>query len=103
MADCKINNAAVKKAVKAIEDIQVKYKKAGTDFCSSFDSAISSMEGASKDALQKLFDDNYRNFVSSEKEGIPAMIGGFSQLLEGNRTNFKDIDSKLAESMSKKK
>ncbi|MEE1305826.1 MAG: hypothetical protein U0K68_11910 [Agathobacter sp.] len=100
MADCKIDNAAVKAAVSDIDGLKTKYKTAGDDFVTDFKAAISTMEGASKDALEKLFTDNYANFVSSEEEGIPAMIAGLSALLEGNRTNFKDADQQIADKIN---
>ena len=89
MADCKIVNANVKTAVTNINTIAGKYKTAGTTFETDFKAAIADMEGDAKDALIELFD----------KSGLPAMIKGLSKLLEGNRSNFESVDSKIAASI----
>ena len=76
MADCKIVNANVKTAVTNINTIAGKYKTAGTTFETDFKAAIADMEGDAKDALI-----------------------GLSKLLEGNRSNFESVDSKIAASI----
>ena len=70
MADCKIVNANVKTAVTNINTIAGKYKTAGTTFETDFKAAIADME-----------------------------IKGLSKLLEGNRSNFESVDSKIAASI----
>ena len=92
MADCKIVNANVKTAVTNINTIAGKYKTAGTTFETDFKAAIADMEGDAKDALIELFDKSYTS-------GLPAMIKGLSKLLEGNRSNFESVDSKIAASI----
>jgi len=99
MADCRIVNASVKATVTNIENIASKFKAAGDTLVSEFANAIADMEGDSKDALVELFNNSYRDFVSSEEEGLPAMIKGLASLLEGNRQNFEDVDAKIAESI----
>ena len=95
MADCKIVNANVKTAVTNINTIAGKYKTAETDF----KAAIADMEGDAKDALIELFDKSYKDFVTDDTSGLPAMIKGLSKLLEGNRSNFESVDSKIAASI----
>lgn len=99
MADCKIVNANVKTAVTNIKTIAGKYKTAGETFETNFKAALTDMEGDSKDALIDLFDKSYKTFVSDDKSGLPAMIEGVATLLEGNRSNFESVDSKIADSI----
>lgn len=99
MADCKIVNQAVLDTVEKIEGLAKEYAQAGTAFETAFKNAISEMEGESKDALVELFDKSYKTFVTSESEGLPAMINGMAKLLESNRENFEKVDSQIAESI----
>ncbi len=99
MADCKIVNKDVKAAITNIKGLATKYKNAGETFETNFKAAIADMEGESKDALIELFDKSYKTFVSDEKKGLPAMIEGVATLLEGNRSNFETVDSKIAASI----
>lgn len=99
MADCKIVNANVKTVVTNINTIAGKYKTAGTTFETDFKAAIADMEGDAKDALIELFDKSYKDFVTDDTSGLPAMIKGLSKLLEGNRSNFESVDSKIAASI----
>lgn len=105
MADCRIVNASVVNAVNAIgganqgqlEGIAKKYETAGTNLMDALDTAISTMEGETKDALKKFFDTDVKKFVV---EDLPAAINGLSVLLETNRSNFEEVDKKIAESIS---
>ncbi len=99
MADCTIKNSALTTAIENIDKLKAKYKTEGDTFVTAFHNAIADMEGDAKDALLELFDKSYKDFVQSEENGIPAMIGGLSSLLEGNRSNFETVDSKIAASI----
>ena len=99
MADCKIVNAKVTETVGKIKEIKGKYKNAGDTFETDFMAAISEMEGETKDALVDLFNKSYKDFVTSEEKGIPGMIKGLGDLLEGNRSNFEKVDSQIASSI----
>lgn len=99
MADCRIVNAAVQNSVSTINTLSGQYKTAGATFVTSFTNAIADMQGDAKDALLELFNTSYKGFVSSEEEGIPAMIKGLGALLEANRKNFEDVDKQIADSI----
>lgn len=99
MADCKIVNENVKTAVDNINTLAGEYAEAGTAFETAFKNALSEMEGDSKDAMIELFDNSYKTFVTSDTEGLPAMIKGMASLLEGNRKNFEDVDDQIAQSI----
>jgi hypothetical protein len=99
MADCKIVNAKVTSTVGKINEIKGKYKTAGETFNTDFTTAISGMEGETKDALLDLFNKSYKDFVTSEEKGLPGMIKGLADLLEGNRSNFEKVDSQIASSI----
>lgn len=99
MADCKIVNENVLTAIKNINTLAGQYADAGREFETAFKSAIADMQGDTKDALIELFDKSYKDFVTSESEGLPAMIIGMATLLEGNRKNFEDVDSQIAQSI----
>lgn len=99
MADCKIVNANVSAAVSSISELAGKYASAGEIFETAFKNAIADMEGDAKDALLELFNKSYKDFVTSKTDGIPGMIQGMSDLLEGNRKNFEDVDSQIAASI----
>lgn len=101
MADCKIVNESVKTSVTNINTLADKYKTAGETFETNFKAALSEMEGDTKDALIELFDKSYKDFVKSDESGLPAMIKGVATLLEGNRSNFESVDSKIADSIRK--
>ena len=97
MADCRIVNAAVQTAASTITTtLSGQYKTAGETFVNSFTNAIADMQGDAKDALMELFNTSYKGFVSSEEEGIPAMIKGLG---EANRKNFEDVDKQIADSI----
>ena len=105
MADCRIVNASVVNAINAItganqgqlEGIALKYKTAGEELMNALETAIAVMEGETKDALKTFFDSDVKQFVV---EDLPSAINGLSVLLEANRTNFVDVDKKIAESIS---
>lgn len=99
MADCKIVKASVETAVENINNYAGEYVNAGTEFESAFKAAIAEMEGDSKDAMVELFDKSYKTFVTSDTEGLPAMIKGLASLLDGNRDNFEKIDDQIAQSI----
>lgn len=105
MADCKIVNDSVKTAIDniggstqgALTGIAKSYKDAGDNFMEALKAAISTMEGETKDALQKFFTTDVQKFVS---EDLPNAINSMSVLLEANRQNFEEVDKKIAESIS---
>lgn len=105
MADCRIVNESVKAAIDniggpmqgALMGIAKSYKDAGITFISSLHSAIAEMEGETKDALWDFFDKKVKPFV---EEDLPNAINSLSVLLEANRSNFEDVDKKIAESIA---
>lgn len=97
MADCRIVNAGVVTAVNNIKEISNSYKTDGQAFIEALTSAISAMEGETKDALQKFFTTDVQKFVT---EDLPNAINGMSELLEANRKNFEDIDLQIANSIA---
>lgn len=99
MADCRIVNAEVEATVTTINDLFGKYKDAGDNFKTAFMDAIKEMEGDAKDAMEELFKESYEEFVTSDENGLPAMIKGLATLLEGNRKNFEDVDKQIADSI----
>lgn len=99
MADCRIVNEKVAAAVEAIQKLAGEYATAGSDFETAFKAAIADMEGDAKDAMIELFDKSYKDFVTSNEAGLPAMINGLASLLEGNRDNFEKVDDQIAQSI----
>ena len=97
MADCRIVNAGVVTAVNNIKEISNSYKTDGQAFIDALTSAISAMEGETKDALQKFFTTDVQKFVT---EDLPNAINGMSELLEANRKNFEDVDLQIANSIA---
>lgn len=97
MADCRIVNEGVAASVKNIEEISKSYRSDGQAFIDALTSAISAMEGETKDALQKFFTTDVQKFVT---EDIPTALQGMSDLLEANRDNFEKVDRQIAESIS---
>lgn len=97
MADCRIVNANVVSAVNNIHDISEAYKTDGQALIDALTSAISSMEGETKDALQKFFTTDVQKFVT---EDLPNAIQSMSELLEANRANFENVDKQIADSIS---
>lgn len=97
MADCRIVNKGVADSVKNIEEISNSYRSDGQAFIDALTSAISAMEGETKDALQKFFTTDVQKFVT---EDIPTALQGMAELLEANRQNFEDVDRQIAESIS---
>ena len=83
--DCMIKNAEVKDAANTIK------------------TTIADMKGESKDALEEFFQNSYVDLVSSEDKGIPAMVKGFGELIDSNRTQFASVDHSIAESIKKSK
>jgi hypothetical protein len=75
------------------------FATAGSTFVTSFNAAIADMKGEAKDALEEFFNTNIRDLVSSEESGIPAMVMGFGDLIETNRSQFASIDHTIAESI----
>lgn len=94
MAGCRIVDAAVVSAVSAIDSALTSYKRSGEALISALNSAISSMEGASKDALKRFIDTTVNDYVVTS---LPNAVDGMSKLLEANRTNFVDVDQQLAD------
>lgn len=97
MADCRIVNEGVAASVKNIEQISNSYRSDGQAFIDALTSAISAMEGETKDALQKFFTTDVQKFVT---EDIPTALQGMAELLEANRDNFEKVDRQIAESIS---
>ena len=95
MADCKIVNEKVANTVSTIQKLATEYAQAGTDFETAFMSAISEMEGDSKDAMVDLFNKSYKDFVTSMESGLPAMINGLASLLEVIVTILKRLMIRL--------
>jgi len=96
MAGCRIVNAGVEAAVQAIEASSTQFKSAGENFISDLNSAISEMEGETKDALKKFIDGDVNDFVA---EGLPDALTGMANLLEQNRTQFVETDFSISESI----
>ena len=96
MAGCRIVNASVESARDEINRLQGEYQTAGTNFVSDLNSAISEMEGATKDALNTFINGAVNDFVATS---IPEAVKGMSDLLEANRTNFVDTDQGIADNI----
>ncbi|WP_295156522.1 hypothetical protein [uncultured Ruminococcus sp.] len=102
--DCMIKNAEVRDAANTIKTtIKDEFASAGTSFITSFKAAIADMEGEAKDALEEFFQNSYVDLVSSDEKGIPAMVKGFGDLIEANRTQFASVDHSIAENIKKAK
>ena len=106
MADCRIVNQALVDAVNDIKQIASEYDQAGVNLITSITNALSDMQGAAKDSLMENFvDTTLKGFVQGMQEGaqsLPATLQGMAGLLEANRTNFVDVDSQIATSISGK-
>lgn len=96
MADCRIVNASAEAAVGEIAEISESFRTAGDEFMGTLANAIAPMEGEAKDALKRFFDTTVRNYVVDQ---LPSAITGMSELLEGNRENFVNVDKSLADSI----
>ena len=97
MAACKVVYQSVVDTVDAIAKAKEKYDSAAGDFISAFHTAISEMEGASKDALLAYFDKDITQFVQTD---LPSAIEGMRALLQANLDNFVDVDLQIANSIS---
>lgn len=97
MAGCRIVNASVLEAVETIAKISADYQSAGENFIKEFNSAISEMEGAAKEALEAFVNKDVNTFTADQ---LPKAIQGMSDLLEGNRSNFEEVDAQIAASIS---
>ena len=105
MADCKIVNAKMVAAINNIggdtqgvlTGIAKSYKDAGDKLMEELNAAIAAMEGETKDALQKFFNETVAPFVTTD---LPNAINGMSVLLEANRKNFEDVDKQIAQSIT---
>jgi len=97
MADCRIVKASVDAAVEEIASISGSYATDGQAFIDALTSAISAMEGDTKDALQKFFTTDVNSFVV---ESLPSAVQGMSDLLKGNRENFEQVDDQIAQSIA---
>ena len=98
--DCKIVNEPVKAAAEKISgEITRQFKEAGDTFVTSFTNAIADMKGEAKDELEAFFNSSYKDLVSSEESGLPAMVKGLGDLLEVNRTQFAATDHSIAENI----
>ena len=81
--DCKIVNTPVKDAADKIKgEIHTKFLEAGTTFVEAFEKAIADMRGEAKDELEAFFNESYKDLVSNDESGIPAMIKGLGELLK---------------------
>jgi uncharacterized protein YukE len=104
MADCRIVNQAVADAVKDINQIASEYDQAGNSLITSITNALAEMQGAAKDSLfENFIDTALKSFVQGMEEGaqsLPATLKGMASLLEANRTNFIEVDSNIATSIS---
>ena len=98
MAGCRIVNASLLSAKEAIDSIADSYESAGTELIDALKSAISEMEGATKDAFEKFINGDVKSFIADE-EGLPGAIKGMATLLEANRMNFEKIDQEIANSI----
>ena len=63
MADCRVVNESMVKAVGRISQISGNYKRDGEAFMTALNEAISPMEGETKDALQAFFKDKLNQFL----------------------------------------
>lgn len=105
MADCRIVNQNVLDAVEtiggsgegALGGIAASYKNAGDEFIQALKTAISSMEGETKDALMTFFTEKVEPFVT---EDLPNAVKSAAILLEANRKNFEDVDRQISESIN---
>ena len=105
MADCRIVDQKVKDAVANIggdtqgtlAGIALKYQTAGNELMEALATAISTMEGETKDALDNFFKNDVKTFVTEE---LPKAINSMSVLLEANRQNFEDVDRQIAENIA---
>lgn len=105
MADCRIVDAGVKGVIENIGGegennlggIALKYQTAGNELMEALTTAIATMEGETKDALDKFFTDDVKPFVT---EDLPKAIKSMSVLLEANRKNFEDVDRTIAENIA---
>lgn len=105
MADCKIINGRIIAAIERIggseqgqlSGIAKEYEIAGITLINALNVAIADMEGDTKNALQKFFDKDVAQFVTTD---LPAAINGLSMLLEESRRNFENVDKQIAASIS---
>lgn len=97
MADCRIVNASVADAVGKISEISEAYKRDGEAFMTALNEAISTMEGETKDALNKFFNEKVQPFIT---QGVPDAVKSTSDLLEANRSSFEKVDSEIASSIN---
>lgn len=97
MAGCRIVNQGVEAARDEIKTIAAEYRSAGEEFVEQLNNAIAEMEGEAKDALKHFIDTDVKTFVA---ENLPDALDGMAELLEANRTNFVDVDQKIADSIS---
>ncbi len=97
MAACRVENAKMVSAVEEIASIAGDLNSAGSEFIKAFNSAIADMQGASKDALSEFIQTKVQKFVEDD---IGTAVKGISDLLEGNRSNFEQVDQQLASSIS---
>lgn len=98
-----VDNAAMEKAKKDIDEYEKSLRTAGTTFISDLKTAISTFQGATKDVLEKdkigtvAKEGTLANFVEKQ---IPDLIHGLGELLEGNRTTIANSDQQLANAIS---
>ena len=104
MAGCRIVNQAMIDAKDSIDQIASEYDQAGSSLIASLTSALSEMQGAAKESLfENFIDTALKSFVQGLEEGaqsLPATLKGMASLLEANRTNFVEVDSQIATSIS---
>lgn len=97
MAGCRIVNQSVADAVAEISRIAGEYQTAGENLVKDLNNAIAEMEGEAKDAIKNFIDTDVNTFVYTD---IHAALDGMSKLLEANRSNFEEVDKKIADSIS---
>lgn len=91
-------------ACQSIKDVAKNFQTKGTDFIAELNSALSTFEGETKDALveKKIgasgakTEGTLANFVENQ---IYDLIMGLAELLEGNRHTIDESDMKLAQAI----
>jgi len=100
-----VDNQKIVAAKDAIEKDAENFGKMAAAFLGELESALSTFEGETKDALME----SKIGPISGEKEQtlahflvvqVPKVIENLAALLEGNRQTIEDSDKKLAEAIS---
>ncbi len=90
------NYEEMQSAVAKIQEIAKAYRTAGQNFNESFNDAIQTWEGDSKNKLKNLIDGDVHNLLYTN---IPAFVEGFATLLDENITQMQTADSAIADSI----